>query len=179
MLIYNFLYSNLQHSGNMAHPLHQHPLQRVDPKQVYAQYNGQWKCDNCGSSNGPDSLPHHCMICSYDICGKCYDGSMHPRHPHPLFLMSMDRVYPMYQGNWKCDHCKRSKAVIMQNFAYHCPRDDFDLCQECFQGRQHPIHIHRIKPADAILVYGPTTGLWICDSCKRTGREMNSYVTNS
>ncbi|XP_032239542.2 uncharacterized protein LOC5514038 isoform X2 [Nematostella vectensis] len=54
-------------------PSHPHPLVRADATYVYVQFNGGWRCDECGSVHGPsdDFRPWHCRECEYDICNQC------------------------------------------------------------------------------------------------------------
>ena len=158
--------------NTMQRKIHEHPMTKVDPSVVYQQYQGRWTCDGCRTSHGNTELPYHCSRCIYDLCDNCFRGLSHPRHPHPLFHICMDQVYPEFGGGWKCDHCGRNKLQLQQSYGYHCPLDKFDLCQECFQGKNHPIHIHTLKLADSIKIYGESTGMWQCDSCNRNGREI-------
>eukprot|EP00112_Aurelia_sp_Birch-Aquarium-sp1_P007483 Seg1816.9 transcript_id=Seg1816.9/GoldUCD/mRNA.D3Y31 product="E3 ubiquitin-protein ligase Mdm2" protein_id=Seg1816.9/GoldUCD/D3Y31 len=158
----------------MQQAIHEHPLMKVDPNIVYQQYQGRWTCDGCRASPGNSQMPYHCTVCNYDLCDNCYQGHRHPRHAHPLYPMNMDRVYPEFAGGWKCDHCGRSKSQLQQNIGYHCPIDQFDLCHDCFHGKLHPIHVHKLVPADSILMYGDSTGMWRCDSCTLNGNQIGS-----
>eukprot|EP00795_Rhopilema_esculentum_P014574 gene14574-5647_t len=158
----------------MQRAIHEHPLVKVDPNVVYQQYHGRWTCDGCQNSQGNTRMPYHCATCNYDVCDECFQGHRHLRHQHPLYRMDMARVYPEFQGGWKCDHCGRNKQQLQQTHGYHCPLDQFDLCHECFHGKRHQIHVHTLKPADSIIMYGESTGLWLCDSCCLSGSEIGS-----
>lgn len=55
-------------------PLHGHALYKANPDNVYAHFNGGWKCDHCSSAhNNPtsDTYPWHCQTCEYDLCQMC------------------------------------------------------------------------------------------------------------
>ena len=164
-------------SQKMQQAIHEHPLLKVDPNIVYQQYQGRWTCDGCRASPGNSQMPYHCTVCNYDLCDNCYQGHRHPRHAHPLYPMNMDRVYPEFAGGWKCDHCGRSKSQLQQNVGYHCPIDQFDLCHDCFHGKMHPVHVHKLVPADSILMYGNSTGMWRCDSCTLNGNQIGRYLS--
>eukprot|EP00794_Sanderia_malayensis_P003553 gene3553-4056_t len=158
----------------MQATLHEHPLMKVDPSIVYQQHMGRWTCDNCKRVSEKTSMPYHCLTCSYDLCDNCCHGLNHPRHHHPLFYSDMAKVYPRFQGGWKCDHCGRNKSQLQQSHGYHCPIDQFDLCRECFKGKHHPIHIHHLKLENSLQIYGQSIGMWQCDSCKLSGRDIGS-----
>jgi hypothetical protein len=49
--------------------LYKRPLERLDPHQVYPQYNGGWACDGCGAYHGAEM--YHCAATSYDLCAAC------------------------------------------------------------------------------------------------------------
>ena len=154
---------------------HQHPLIKVDPNIVYQEYNGRWTCDGCQRSPGSAIMPNHCAKCDFDLCDDCVQSCIHPRHPHPLFYTDMRKVYPQYGGNWKCDGCGKNTLQLHESFGYHCPLDQFDLCAGCFRGKRFPIHIHELRPADSVLLYGHSIGMWQCDSCGRDGSQIGRY----
>ena len=154
---------------------HIHPLIRVDPNIVYREHYGRWTCDGCLRSPGNSEMPFHCAICKFDLCDKCYPGEIHPRHHHPLFYSNMSRVYARFGGGWRCDGCGRNRAQLNESHGFHCPIDEFDLCNGCFNGKMYQIHIHELKPADSVLLYGESTGMWRCDSCGRNGSQIGRY----
>ena len=156
------------------HPQHGHPLHLTDPNTIYQEFQGQWRCDNCEISYDRTHTPHHCGICKYDLCETCFQPKTHPRHAHDLYLSKMINIYPIYGGEWKCDACQQTKGPPNEPMAYHCFQDEFDLCHDCFKGRAFAIHRHPLVPADAQRVYNNSPGLWICDSCKRTGTSMRT-----
>ncbi|XP_057293602.1 uncharacterized protein LOC130622185 isoform X2 [Hydractinia symbiolongicarpus] len=160
-----------------TYPQHEHPLHLTDSFAIYPQYQGQWNCDNCEITYDRTHTPYHCPICSYDICQNCFQQKKHPRHVHSLYLSKMTGIYPQYNGEWKCDACQRTKGPPTSPTAYHCFQDEFDLCHECFNGRNFSIHIHPLVPADAKNVYDNSPGWWICDSCKRTGIQMGTQYS--
>ena len=57
-------------------PLHPHPLYKANSHDVYAQFNGGWRCDNCRSvhNNPLDHFSWHCPECEYDLCQDCMGG---------------------------------------------------------------------------------------------------------
>lgn len=152
--------------------IHEHPLVKVDPNIVYHEHQGRWTCDGCQASAENGQMPFHCSLCNFDLCDNCFQAHRHPRHPHPLYFMNMERVYPEFRGGWKCDNCGKNKTQLQQSHGYHCPLDQFDLCHGCFNGKSHPVHIHDLRPADAVLLYGQSIGLWRCDSCGRDGNQI-------
>ncbi|XP_065665938.1 uncharacterized protein LOC100205294 isoform X2 [Hydra vulgaris] len=160
----------------MRHPLHQeHQIEAIDPKTIYIEYNGEWQCDNCSSQYGSQEIPYHCKDCGYDLCNTCVQPKRHLRHSHDLYLAKMIIVYPHFQGHFKCDACEQNKGETIEDaLAYHCFDDQFDLCKECFHGKKFVIHVHDLMPVNAALVYENSPGLWVCDTCKKTGVQMNT-----
>lgn len=55
-------------------PLHGHVLYKANSYNVYAHFNGGWKCDHCSSAHDnptSDTYPWHCQTCEYDLCQMC------------------------------------------------------------------------------------------------------------
>lgn len=54
-------------------PLHEHALYKADPRHVYAQLNGGWRCYRCWSvyNNPVDNQLWHCQTCEFDLCHAC------------------------------------------------------------------------------------------------------------
>ena len=87
----------------------------------------------------------------------------------------MTLIYPQFQGHFKCDACEVNKGEMAEDaLAYHCFDDQFDLCKECFLGKNFVIHIHPLVPVNAAIIYENSPGLWVCDTCRRSGTDMNT-----
>ena len=154
-------------------PLHEHPLEIVNPVTVYQAYHGHWKCDYCGKENSAVSFPFHCRICSFDLCATCMRGNTSLAHQHPMYYGETSRLYYQgHNGTWRCAVCKKTNSELRETYSYHCPVCNLDICQECFLPKQHPIHIHELRVADTSLVYVQTGGNWVCDVCSRPSRMI-------
>ena len=152
-------------------PVHPHVLRPADPRALYNDATGRWKCDVCGTTYTGEQYPQHCSICSFDVCRNCLTPQSHPASQHPLQLTDMNLVYPQYQGSWKCDAC--GQVFHNHQYGYHCHQTDFDLCGQCFNGRKYPIHPHPLRPAQPRIIYG--TNRWKCDGC-RTEKSGPDYA---
>ena len=163
----------------MNHPNHPHPLTLIhNTLDLYPDYGGGWKCDSCERSYDHKFKPYHCSICNFDLCKSCFKPKKHPLHSrnHDLYFTRMETVYSRYRGQWKCDGCNMRKEPSSEKCGYHCFLDQLDLCSSCFNGRMLPVHIHPLKPANTILIYGSSEGLWVCDECNHCGTDMRMYV---
>ena len=108
----------------------------------------------------------------------------HPYHPHKIERKDMEKLYHMCDGKWKCDICKKSYDGRYnddsQRYAYHCtqcsPPDYFDICTDCFRGRLHPFHTHRLKPSKSSLCYPQSDGNWRCDACKTVAAGIEEKI---
>lgn len=145
--------------------------------ELYPEYDGRWKCDNCNEDQQKNMYPQHCCNtdCTFDLCEPCARPLPHNRHPHPLFLTNAATIYPNYHGRWKCDAC----AVVSSGgpdsmFVYHCYTCQWDLCKDCYSGRKFALHNHVLKPTDSRVVYGPSAGMWLCNVCQKSGQDFNS-----
>jgi len=150
--------------------VHSHMLIPAHPKALYNDPLGRWKCDVCKTMYNGEQCPQHCSLCSFDACQSCLTPQMHPGNKFPLLLSNMMRIYPQYNGKWKCDTC--FNVFHDQEYAYHCLKTGFDMCKQCFQGRSFPIHAHSLKPAKPRIIYGDHGGGWQCDGCKKRGTEL-------
>ena len=77
----------------------------------------------------------HCPECEFDCCNDCLKEIVIPQHPHPLRITDSRGVYAEYEGQWKCDICRRDTNPTMRNYdkPYHCHEceDSFDACHDC------------------------------------------------
>lgn len=161
---------NSSPESEMLHPMHEHPLQLVNPMIIYPSYNGHWKCDNC-SRESSVTQPFHCAQCSFDLCQECISGYRTPAHQHPLFYVETShRFYPEQNGVWQCDICQKTSTDLQQIHSFHCSLCNFDMCHSCMEEKQHPIHVHPLRLANMSLVYPLAAGQWECDCCGTKGR---------
>ena len=174
--VFNHQHNYIEQRGKMLSPLHEHPLEQVNPMEVYRPYGGRWKCDNCNSeSGGMNPFPFHCRLCSFDLCYSCMNiqhQASNLIHQHQLYYMETSRLCYQNQGGiWRCDVCKKTSDALRETFSYHCPNcEDFDVCRSCYEPKRHPIHIHELKVVDTSLIYSQTGGNWFCDICGTTSR---------
>ena len=155
----------------MLSPLHEHPLEQVNPMEVYQAYGGRWNCDKCNSENGAmNYFPFHCRQCSFDLCYSCMH--MHHQgsnliHQHQLLYMETSRLlYQNQNGIWRCAVCEKTSDTMRETFSFHCSTcSDFNICRNCYEPKRHPIHIHELKVVDTSLTYEDTGGRWVCDHC--------------
>ena len=138
---------------------------------VYKASEGCWKCDNCNAGSDATSLPFHCGSCSFDLCYPCVHMQLQQNnlaHQHPLFYLETSRQNE--NGNWRCDVCKMPSDALTPT--YHCATcGDFDICRNCFEPKQHPVHIHILKLVDTSLIYADAGGRWVCDVCGKKSRR--------
>lgn len=160
----------------MFSPLHEHPLEQVNPVEVYRFYGGRWKCHHCNfESDAIDGFRFHCRQCSFDLCYSCmnmqHQGSR-LMHRHPLHYMDTSRMLDQNEGGiWRCNVCKKTSDVLRERFSHHCRTcGDFDVCRSCYRPKRHPIHIHELKVIDTSLTYPETGGNWVCKSCRKQSR---------
>ncbi|XP_022805840.1 uncharacterized protein LOC111342977 [Stylophora pistillata] len=173
---FNHQHNYIEQRKKMFSPLHEHPLEQVNPLEVYQLYRGRWKCDHCNSESGAiGTYPFHCRQCSFDLCYSC----MHMQHlgsnlihRHQLHYMETSRlVYQNEGGIWRCDVCKKTSDELRETFSYHCPTcGDFDVCRSCNEPKRHPIHVHELKVVDTSLIYLQSGGNWVCDICGNMSR---------
>lgn len=163
----------------MHTPLHEHELEQVNPMTVYQAYEGRWKCDNCNAESSATSFPFHCSPCSFDLCYSCVHMQLPQStsaHRHPLFYVETSRLlYQNQNGIWRCAVCKSTSDNLRQTFSYHCPTcGDFDICRDCFEPKQHPVHVHVLNLVDTALIYTQTGGNWVCDICGNSSRPFET-----
>lgn len=179
--VFNHQHNYIEQRGKMLSPLHEHPLEQVNPMEVYRPYGGRWKCDNCNSeSGGMNPFPFHCRLCSFDLCYSCMNiqhQASNLIHQHQLYYMETSRLCYQNQGGiWRCDVCKKTSDALRETFSYHCPNcEDFDVCRSCYEPKRHPIHIHELKVVDTSLIYSQTGGNWFCDICGTTSRPYENF----
>ncbi len=164
----------------MLTPLHEHELQQVNPLTVYQVSGGCWKCEHCNAENDATSFPFHCGLCSFDLCYSCVHMQLQHislAHGHPLVYLETSRLlYQNQNGIWRCAVCKNKSDTLRQTFSYHCATcRNFDICRNCFEPKQHPLHIHELKLADTLLIYAETGGNWVCDICGNSNRPFKKY----
>lgn len=132
-----------------VHPFHTHKLRRAQPELVYQTTEGQWRCDACHVVYTPDSTTslYHCSKCEVDLCDTCYSGQLrHSLHPqHPLTPVDPCILYRLHLS-WSCDNCQQTFNSTTDTVFYHCPLCEYDLCNNCFHGRKHHLHPHRLTP---------------------------------
>ena len=160
----------------MQHPLHPHPLVQVNPIDTYPSSGGNWRCDYCNRSGSVGfGRPYHCQPCSFDLCQTCASSQPHdtPAHQHSVFYMNTSAtLYPESNGQWRCDSCHKLSSEMHETHSYHCALCSFDLCQSCFEPKDHLVHRHRIRKANANVVYPGSTGTWYCNVCGIESRPM-------
>ena len=183
---------NAEFETPQAHPCHQHKLVRVDACRLYAnmqQTPGQWHCNHCKQTSRKlqQRYPWHCVTsatssitepllasqCLYDLCDKCFHGTMHPLHEHRLRLADANAIYQSEQGIWACEYCNLDRMTTRERYPYHCSEcGTFDLCCRCYEGIRHPLHPHNLQPAKADLVYAEHGGMWFCDMCHNSRKQL-------
>lgn len=175
------------------HPCHQHLMVRVDASRVYRhiQPAGHWHCDHCHRTGKvlQQRYPWHCAgkkkpsssmtssssgkACDYDLCDECFLGAVHPLHQHRLRLADANQIYAREQGIWACEYCNLDRMTTKERYPYHCREcGTFDLCRRCYEGIRHPLHPHRLQPASADLVYFEHGGMWFCDMCHSSRKQL-------
>ena len=114
----------------------------------------------------------------------------HPCHLHTLVKSDTQKIYASYNAKWRCDGCQtvydghkesfttgeKEEEEVDHRHTYHCNLCNFDLCVQCFKGRIHHFHPHRLKKARAPLIYEDTSGQWKCDGCSRIFCEANEQI---
>ncbi|XP_066914910.1 uncharacterized protein [Clytia hemisphaerica] len=148
---------------HLRHPSHQ--LYRANMKNVYPQYHGQWRCDGCDVTRGPE-LAYHCFHDQFDICDRCVQGQNLPIHQHPLKPVDAAKLYDNAPGWWACDCCKRHGTEIGSRFSWHCALCEFDCCVDSLAERKTPQHEHPVHLTDPMKVYGQN-GSWSCRECRK------------
>ncbi|XP_078376243.1 uncharacterized protein LOC144659637 isoform X2 [Oculina patagonica] len=177
----NYLTQLGKSHDKMLTPLHEHELQQVNPLTVYQAFGGRWKCDNCNAENDATSYPFHCRLCSFDLCYSCVHVQLQQNnlaHQHPLHYMETSRLlYQNQNGIWRCAVCKNTSDTLRQRFSYHCATcGNFEICRNCFEPKQHPVHVHVLKLVDTSLIYSQTGGNWVCDICGNSNRPYEKFA---
>lgn len=98
-----------------------------------SEFNG-WRTD-------PNDVIYHCDVCNFDYCEKCNDA--YPNgHVHDLKKITFAELSKKNSAytSWGCDArtykgCKKKDqgGSDLYEILYHDPKEDFDLCEDCFK----------------------------------------------
>lgn len=153
------------------HTFHRHRLKKARTTIVYPDPDSLWRCDGCKTvhSEHTDQLCYHCQKCEVDLCSTCFTGTWsHILHSsgmtdpqgHTLKPMDPRIEYRTYQ-EWTCDNCNSLFSCLSENIAFHCSKCNFDLCEKCFSGEKHHLHLHPI-----VLIKAKSNSMLKCSNCE-------------
>lgn len=127
-------------------PLHVHPLYKANSHNVYVQFNGGWRCDNCGSvHNNPilDNHPWHCQTCEYDLCQDCMRGTIEGKTQcntrntvkflKPQWASTYSKDFFVWWGGGGAFFWRRElilEGMLLFNIGWSCPKSSWAFIQE-------------------------------------------------
>ncbi len=122
-----------------------HPLFEVDDLCEF--YDGEsytdniYFCDACRENFHSILDPsHHCMVCKFDLCTKCYEAQKVikidcPKN-HPLLKVQALKKFSKYSSDrYRCNSCMKSFDSTVESSA-HCRTCRYDLCPSCLEKTQ-------------------------------------------
>jgi hypothetical protein len=159
------------------HTFHNHRLKKARATIIYTDPDALWHCDACKvvHSEHTDQLCYHCEKCEIDLCSTCFEGKwdhiLHADMPdHSLRPVDPRIEYRAYQ-EWMCDNCDRAFSCRRsEDKAFHCGKCNFDLCETCFAGEKHHLHLHpmvELQSKDGSVLY--------CSNCEKQIHQQTYY----